>query len=243
MKARPIVMTDESVRALRRGVKRQTRRLMNPQPTHEQRHEWRGKLVYEGEHRLWCWRNQTYENLWDMGICEHERAQLALLCPFGRPGDLLWVKETWGKGTRPCPRQGWRDGIEYRADETMGEELPLYPAPDGADLDKYEQGWRSPRFMPRWASRMTLRLLDVKVQLLHEITDKDAWEEGIEEWDGALDAAAICRAAKVMGCGFEDARAVYGALWEKMHHKQAPLASNPWLWCLTTEGAAPADGA
>lgn len=118
-------------------------------------------------------------------------------CGYSR-GDLLWVKETW------CEYDGDDCRYEYRADN-----------PDPLSLK-----WRSPLFMPRVASRLSLRVIDVRVQRLHDITEEDARAEGVEprQRDGAR------------GLGRSDDWSYIGPYhdrWEKLNGKRAPWATNP----------------
>lgn len=234
-KSRPILFSGAMVRAILDGRKTQTRRLLTPQPDHLQRHEWRRKLVYEGEHRLWCWKQHTFENLWDKGISESERAMLAALNPYGGVSDRLWVRETWGVGTRPCPERGRYDGIEYRADDDPFLPLREFPEQNIADIPR---GWRPSIFMPRWASRITLEISEVRVQLLQEISDDDARAEGVELY--TTPNGHISPEQRVPGPGFDRCRLgdqphrlPFADLWDRINGKYAAWASNPWVWAIS----------
>jgi hypothetical protein len=91
----------------------------------------------------------------------------------------------------------------------------------------------NPMFMPRSLSRITLEITEVRQQRLHDITETDADAEGVVSWDGLLDNAEICRAAKLAGCCAEDSRAWFAALWERVNGNQAPWSSNPTVCALT----------
>ncbi|MDX2309345.1 MAG: hypothetical protein NW216_13985, partial [Hyphomicrobium sp.] len=70
-------------------------------------------------------------------------------------GDLLYVRESWGVGTRPCPSTGCVDGFEYRADQEFLDEhdaLPLYQIdpPDSFEIEDWRGGWKPSIHMPRW---------------------------------------------------------------------------------------------
>src|SRR5678809_56659 len=186
---RQIIMSGESVPMLLDGTKWQTRRLMNPQPDHSQYYEWRGKLVYEGEHRMWCWKTNIFENLWNEHIREPERKQLAALCPLGVPGDQLWMRETcalfsfWEcrliKFPADDPRRG--SGGDYMVIYRAGyqDRTVKVTQPDKARGER----WCPAIHVPRWASRLSLRITDVRVQLLQEISDDDAKAEGVSWTD------------------------------------------------------------
>jgi hypothetical protein len=85
----------------------------------------------------------------------------ALPCPYGAPGDLLWVRETWARHA---------DGVTYRADfdETS------FAATGGI-------AWRPSIHMPRALARITLRITEVRVEQLQRITEADARCEGVDE--------------------------------------------------------------
>lgn len=88
-------------------------------------------------------------------------------CPYGVPGDRLWVREAWGQGYFTPPGDDTTEGaIHYRATE----------------LDAHVT-WKPSIFMPRWASRITLRITKVRVERVQNITGKDAIAEGVESVD------------------------------------------------------------
>jgi hypothetical protein len=119
-------------------------------------------------------------------------------CPFGAPGDLLWVREAWRQfAERPKPRDPWPDSavVDYRADFTP-EDLR-----GGIDEygDKFDPPkWRPSIHMPRWASRLTLRVVAVRVERVRSISLADLRAEGVhvfEEWphvwNGAYSAPGV----------------------------------------------------
>lgn len=169
MKERPVIFSAASINAIRRGDKTQTRRIISPQPPP-------GYLFRE-------WVNDTglsarFENQTEpLGMWTKR-------CPYGDVGDRLWIREVWGLGCRPDPFDGCVDGIEYKADvvllEDDREDLPMRRIPTGAEYDRYEgKGWQSSRYMPRWASRLTLEILSVRAERIQSITEEDAKAEGV----------------------------------------------------------------
>jgi hypothetical protein len=136
--------------------------------------------------------------------------------PYGKPGNRLWVRETW-TGT-------WNDTavhLHYAADgsERMAGEAPTeYVLPKAAAK---VDGWVTPLFMPRWASRITLEIAEVRVQRLQEITPSDVLAEGVE-----------------LGCTTSDftdkLTPAFRRLWESIHGADS-WEANPWVWALTFE--------
>lgn len=122
-------------------------------------------------------------------------------CPFGVPGDRLWVREMWRTGVSldmhnatqiaaSARDAGWSKPwapLLYTADESR----------DNADtLRNFGGAWgrvRSARFMPRWASRLLLTVSAIRVERLNEITEEDARAEGCEEIMGQDFWTCWCR--------------------------------------------------
>jgi hypothetical protein len=120
-------------------------------------------------------------------------------CPYGSPGTKLWVRETWSPD--PCYENEQR--VCYRA--TAADESCIR--------------WKSPLFMPRWASRITLEVTEVSVQRLQDISEEDARAEGIPAWTSPEQAFSP--------------RVRFHELWDSINGKKAPWASNPWCWAVS----------
>jgi hypothetical protein len=236
VRERPILFSGEMIRALLRedSPKTQTRRVMKPQPYSN------GYAVAKGGERdnigstyprgeIMC-HNDYYPpsaTLWRGGWLGADAGELEC-CPYGQPGDRLWVREAWETGCRPCPNAGWRDGIEYRADDYPGRDerdfLPLHPAPDDVDLSVYggRSGWRPSIHMPRWASRITLEITDVRVERVQDISEDDARAEGVTPHHPTI--------RNVHRLHFSD-------LWERINGPRGyGWDANPWVWCITFRG-------
>jgi hypothetical protein len=129
-----------------------------------------------------------------------------------RVGDVLWVREAWVKHA---------SGIDYRAGFHTASITQAGP-------------WRSPIHMPRWASRLTLVVTDVRVQRLQEISEDDAIEEGI---DFDSDYANLC--ANIEDAGYANdlpkgsaVIAIYRRLWETINGR-GTWDTNPWVAAYT----------
>jgi hypothetical protein len=154
--------------------------------------------------------------------------------PYGQPGDRLWVRETWGVGSRPDPWGGY-DGIEYRADQAWleeGDDLPCHKVqtPDDVCLGDYRSGWKPSIHMPRWACRLVLEIVDVRVERLQDISEADAKAEGADclIWSGIPGGAAdlIDWPLKEVGNPYRNG---YALLWAAING-DGSWAANPWVW-------------
>jgi hypothetical protein len=225
MKERPILFNGEMVRAIVEWKKTQTRRIIKPQPSlykggcHPKNKPKHSAPYFD----CYCGDKKTPENPRGMGQnwcwwTEDDRQGIDWIkCPYGVPGDRLWVRETWGIGTRLCPSMGCIDGIEYRADQGFIDDieiLPLNPCiPDYVQAENYKEGWKPSIHMSRWASRITLEITDIRVERLQDISEEGAKAEGVE-WYPALKPIRL----------FQD-------LWEDINGKES-WDLNPWVWVL-----------
>jgi len=180
MTERPILFSGPMVRAILAGQKTVTRRVAKMTAT--------GTVKEPRGHRRW---HPKDPDVW-------------VACPYGVPGDTLWVRETWGST--------WQAG-EHRADAGI-----VYRAtdPDWDTMTGWR--WRPSIHMPRWASRLTLRVTSVRVERLQDITESDARLEGIT--DG--------------GCANPrpDARDGFAGLWHDLNGYDGPNSwhANPYVW-------------
>ena len=98
--------------------------------------------------------------------------------------------------------------------------------------------WRPSIHMPRWASRITLEITDVRVERVQDISEADAWAEGIEVLDGQFADADICATAKKYGLMFENANCIYAHLWDTLYAARGlGWDVNPWVWVNTFKRA------
>jgi hypothetical protein len=204
-----MLFTAPMIRAKRAGMKTQTRRLVKGLP-----HHWQFLKLVDG-----------VGYFFNPGFAGEGH----IACPYGKPGDLIYVKETfwaWGRWeTRYNPKKG-RDEWHF-IDMTLecGHSY-FYDAdqPDNAPRIKVGRGsahnwWRRPAiFMPRIASRLTLTVADIRVERLQECSNADAIAEGIGTPLDARYAAAH----------------EYRALWESINGPGS-WAANPWVWAITFE--------
>lgn len=219
MTERPISFSAPMVRALLAGTKTQTRRAIKPQPTHFNPVGVPRRVVPDG------------------GPSDMIR------CPYGQPGDRLRVKEAawmWcdrrPNGTTKTGRQKWRyvpmraAGIWYAADHRTKPNIGVV-SPDTGN----EWGWRLKigRFLPAWASRITLEVTGVRVERLQDIGEADAKAEGAEPYETApfshAELALLDAPLKDQGAPYSNG---YSLLWESINGAGA-WAANPWVWVIS----------
>lgn len=100
-----------------------------------------------------------------------------------KEGDIIYVKETYGFGTRPDPVHGCVDGIEFLADaylvEDENESLPLWPCGTLDFGEKACEGWQNRMYMPKTIARLFLKVTSVTVERLRDISYADCCKEGV----------------------------------------------------------------
>jgi hypothetical protein len=142
------------------------------------------------------------------------------VCPYGKPGDRLWVRETWQQTFK---LRGSRDQRVVSADPTPGTGRLHYAADE---LVEDPPKWRTSIHMPRWASRINLDITGVRIERLQEIDDWGAIEEGIyapywHKSDGNSDGYFTEPEGMAVDA-FRD-------LWESINGPDS-WSANPWVW-------------
>ena len=203
MKERPILFSAPMVRALLAGTKTQTRRVVKPQP------EW---LPEVRETR------RTDGFVWPIGALGQQCGAPLVKLPYGVPGDRLIVRETF---RLPAEYDDVKPSL-------VRSSAPVWYAADG----RAEDGWGKTRVsihMPRWASRLTLKITDVRVERLQDISALDAMAEGLT-WT-APGMWSVDRTLPIIGV---NPRTVYAELWEHINGPDA-WDANPWVWAVSFE--------
>ncbi len=226
MRELPILFNGPMVRAILEGRKTQTRRIVKPQHFREDHGEdASGQCISAG------W----YPDL--------------RLCPFGKPGDRLWVREAWqvARETIDYETGGeydvweWNDDMgdprQYlKGDARFGTKAGLFYAADGEDknpgafynltgldnktiLRTKEINWRPSIHMPRWASRITLEVTGVRVERLQDISGMNAVREGVY----------IPAHIPLDGADLDWARREYRRVWEQINGPDS-WSDDPWVW-------------
>ena len=205
MKERPIIFNGAMVREILDGRKTQTRRVVKHIPA-----------LGIGDN--WC------QKIDDVGF-NKIIGDYRIFCPYGKPGDRLWVRETWRYGccsgyTPTIGEHEYKCGIEYKC---------TYENPISGDrggktfiVDRMHYGgriaksgsvaWRPSIHMPRWASRITLEITGIRVELLQDISYHDAVAEGC---GGMLEPATV----------------YFQCVWKDINGEDSWNA-NPWVWVI-----------
>lgn len=201
MRILPILFNTEMVRAIQDGRKTATRRAMKPQP-----------LFYTG--RKYIFDDKEIPKKWEDcdNIIETYQYQ---------PGDILYVRETWG--WEPC----WACGMDVEIGGCIYEHTRVYnqkkreygcychkASMDDGDTPSVGT-WRPSIHMPRAAARIWLEVKDVRIERLQDIDDNGILAEGLE-----------------IGCYFED---LWDSVIKKSDIKKYGWDVNPWVWVIEFE--------
>ena len=225
MKERPILFSGPMVRATFEGRKTQTRRVMKPQPY----------IVADG----WMWAKVGHliENL---SGTRYVKSKMAPLCPYGAPGDRLYVREThyrYGKwlknGKTSTGRQKWRfkplnNEIHFDTDDL--ESLDIRPT------SYRKQAWykRPSIFLPKGYQRINLEITAIRVERVQEISEEDALNEGIEKVSQSMGRSAYPIYGELfdkLGQLTISPQYSFQCLWDSINAKRGyPWKDNPWVW-------------
>lgn len=201
MTDRPIIFSGPMVRALLEGRKTQTRRLLkrNPNGTYP--------IYDKGRNIGWS------SDPWPPGA--------GLVCHTTyRPGDRLYVREA--HALVPSSAYRMSPGVPYAVNDEDGSQACVYR--EGWERSKPSTGWRPSIHMPRWASRLTLTVTEVRVQRLQEISTDDAIAEGVSlPWSPGGTLAMMAQGT---------AKSAYRDLWNSLHGPDA-WDANPWVVAVT----------
>jgi hypothetical protein len=229
-KEHSLLFSAPMIRALLDGTKSQTRRIVKPQPV-------------------------MYEPGMDVGLSDYTADML--VCPYGRPGHRIWVRETFyaygcweTRFSAKKKREDW-----HFVDMTLACDRRYQYAADNPDVPLAKgrgalPGWykRPAIFMPRAACRILLNIIGVRVERLNDCSEADALAEGIStvrthewdaehfpEWRRQFDEA--CTRGEKPPVGPMPSE-TYAALWESINGAGS-WGANPWVWVIAFARTAP----
>lgn len=212
IKERPILFKGKMVCANLNGNKTQTRRIVKPQCafTSGSGFSWKGFLYGAAFNYSETVRNFAFK-----------------ACPYGKPGDRLWVRETWS-----VLADRHYAYVHYAATEEITKHIDRRRLTAEQDWQlahwNKKDGWAPSIHMPRWASRILLEVVDVRVERLNDISEQDAKAEGILQHSGG----------SYLDYQDEGESYVYGprdsfaSLWSSINGRTS-WNDNPWVWCVT----------
>lgn len=205
---KPILFSGPMVQAILSGAKTQTRRVIKPQPD----------TIYEGyPYRRMAKDAKDYD-------CER---QDLIRCPYGAVGDRLWVRESFGL----VPATAYGNSVPHRVNPNNPADVAIYRA-------GWDRVWEPPTkpsiFMPRWASRLTLEISEVRAERLHDISLEDIRAEGMDLTIRNEDGVTW-QAADFVSRERRWARDCFAALWDSINGKKpgCDFASSPWVWVVS----------
>ena len=206
LRERPILMSGPMIRAILEGRKTQTRRVVK---------------LPDAPMRLGTWEPSEIFG-YPASVLWHTRTGKIVACPFGVPGDRLWVRETWCFAHPEYHDQA--EGVR-RGDRPVRDEMPWWCHYAATDDDVDEPKWSPSIHMPRWASRLTLRVTSVRVERVQDISEADARAEGVTPFPH--DPEGDCWTDGKHRTAFEH---LWGAIngWESWR-------DNPWVWAVGFE--------
>jgi len=222
------------IRAILQGRKTVTRRVVKRQPW---AHHWEHVPGYVGEFRheggnLWHFAHRIPHNPeWDLE--RQQRAPCAV-------GDRLWVREAWRAAASldalsgsaiadRCMEAGYRRPwapIRYEADgarNSAKDWREFGSTPGEAAPGRY----RHARFMPRWASRITLEVTAVRVERLQDISEKQAHAEGVDNHMAATAVGSDATRGELLPATVHG----FAHLWESINGAGS-WSANPWVWAV-----------
>jgi hypothetical protein len=214
MKERGMLFSKPMVLALLDGSKTQTRRLVKPQPTIDAQ----GNFCWNG----WNF-GQTFEGPRIQSIASPLPGSITkkVHCPYGKPGERLWVRETFAEVGNVDP--GY---LIYRASDYM-EQVRKYRF--DTFLPESKVRWTPSIHMPRRASRIDLEITSVRVERLQDISEEDALAEGIQPISESDGPNYFTANIDGWNLNFSTALGAYQMLWEWINGAGS-WDKNPWLW-------------
>jgi hypothetical protein len=226
MRERPILFSAPMVRAILEGRKSVTRRVVQPQPIYDRSFADDGLKI--------CGKGKRKHDASSI----HCAPLVSQFCPYGKPGDRLWVRETFAYvSPDESARPSGDCNIEYRADKPRTRRAGDWDeAPDDPEAIR----WKPSIHMPRAASRITLEMSDVRVERLREISINQIKAEGVQIPVDSVSGKVLLDISTQHGAGYfmrgfdihnADAllRAHWAALWVAINGIDSWI-DNPWVW-------------
>lgn len=228
-KERPILFSGEMVRAILDGRKTQTRRVVKPQPE-------------EYQTECFFYKNEVYPDSAAMESHLFHNVYGGSKFPYGGvysdgSADKLWVREMWNLFRGYCDSEGYLDDWDIWegeipkqkpvSDNTRKWSVWYRAEPVWENYDETEFRWRPAIHMPRWASRLTLEVVSVRVERVQDISEDDAVAEGFLPktipWN---------HNGRIVQMDIGSPRVVFSQNWDFNAERGYAWESNPWVWVI-----------
>ncbi len=208
-----ILFKPDMIKAIREGRKTQTRRVIKPQPE-------RGVVCKcPGDDTSFA-NFEMYQNM------QTKTGWIPIgktIKPRYQVGEAVYIKEAWAvikaNDDVDILDMSQNSGIFYKFGENRQG--------DDNELDMERGRWRSPLFMPEWAARTFIKITDVRPERLQEITQDDAFAEGVTRHLASTLGLSVSESEEEFN--LTQARRTYEALWDSINPK-FPWNMNCWVW-------------
>lgn len=208
-----MIFSPAMVALIQRGEKTQTRRLVTPPPIRVLRVTRRDA------------------SLTLRASCSDDDPPETIDCPHAI-GDVLWIRERWTATFRRSGRDlSWHEVERNERTESLCSSIRY--AADAIDRPDRANEWVSPIFMPRWASRLSIRIEDVRAEELQDLSAFDVADEGLPQ---NLPSKGPSPASRTLNGDVGDSsldrpRAAFRERWNRIHARNGPTwEDNPWVW-------------
>lgn len=203
MKEIPILFSTMMVQANLEDRKGMTRRSMKNQFTLEDDEYWKLYVDAKGAlHAIAHWKSN------DLPVFPAK----SLKCPYGKPGDMLWVRESWQ----------WIEGFG-------GSGIYVFKTDNNTNVER----WRPSIHMPKEAARIWLEVTNVRIERLQDISEEDAIAEGVKKRPGSDSSTRFDYRHYPYEHSYNvDAKVSFRTLWQSINGDDSWVA-NPWVWVIS----------
>lgn len=150
-------------------------------------------------------------------------------CPYGKPGDRLWVRETWYCDHFEVMRGPYLKPDDLDIREALEDGTLVYGADGLAPYEQEQPTWKPSIHMPRWACRILLEITAVRVERLEDLDEDQAQAEGFGDHEFGCSRPCEPDGYPACSCGSLSYVDSFRRLWESINGPQA-WAANPWVW-------------
>ena len=223
IKERPILFSAPMVRAILEGRKTVTRRVMKPQPDTD------ATITVESYNVAVTNRHGYQEAGPEIFGAWWRDGESGCKCPYGKPGDRLWVRETWYCDHFEVMRGPYLKPDDLDIREAIEDGTLVYAADGLTPYEQEQPTWKPSIHMPRWACRILLEITDVRVERLQDVSRADIRAEGLQ-----------CPPELASDDVSPNYRDWYPAAWRELWESTGGnWNANPWVWVVEFKRVTP----